>query len=162
MNLTIKGLVRAFACGFVVLFAIVTAQAQFKAGIQGTVSDSGGGLVPEAKITLTNTETGGSQEVTTSSEGFYRISGLAPGKYVLTVEKPGYKKSVMENVAIGAESVQGIDIMLETGDVTASVTVTEEISSQLETENATFPRESRRSRSNDCHRWAATLTSSRV
>jgi hypothetical protein len=136
MNKTESRLVRSFACGIIFLFAIVTAQAQFKAGIQGTVTDSGGGLVPEAKLTLTNTETGKSQDATTTAEGFYRISGLPPGKYTLTTEKAGYKKSVLESVTIGAENVQGVDVHLETGDVTATVTVTDEASAQLETENA--------------------------
>ncbi|MGH9969530.1 MAG: TonB-dependent receptor domain-containing protein, partial [Pyrinomonadaceae bacterium] len=136
MNRTLSVLIRTLTCGVFLLFAIVTTNAQFKAGIQGTVTDSTGGLIPDAKITLTNTETGKTQEVVSSQEGFYRISGLAPGKYVLTIEKAGYKKSVLENVAIGAESVQGIDVLLETGEVTASVTITEEVSSSLETENA--------------------------
>lgn len=136
MNRTLSILIRMLTCGIFLSFAIVTTNAQFKAGIQGTVSDSAGGLVPGAKITLTNTETGKAQEVTSNDDGFYRISGLAPGKYLLTIEKAGYKKGILENVAIGAESVQGIDVLLETGEVTASVTVTEEVSSQLETENA--------------------------
>lgn len=136
MNTTHSILVRTLACGLFLLLAVISTNAQFKAGIQGTVTDSTGGLVPEAKITITNTETGKTQEVTSSADGFYRISGLAPGKYVLTIEKEGHKKSVMENVAIDAESVQGIDVLLEPGEVTASVTITEEVSSQLETENA--------------------------
>ena len=129
-------LVRIVACGVFILFSVLTTQAQFKAGIQGTVTDSTGGLVPDAKITVTNTETAKTQEVTSSADGVYRISGLAPGKYVLTVEKAGHKKSVMENVVIDAESVQGIDVLLEAGEVTASVTITEEVSTQLATENA--------------------------
>jgi outer membrane receptor protein involved in Fe transport len=136
MNTTHSILVRTLACGLFVLFTVISTNAQFKAGIQGTVTDSTGGLVPDAKITITNTETGRTQEVTSSADGFYRISGLAPGKYVLTVEKAGHKKSVMENVTIDAESVQGIDVLLELGELTASVTITEEVSSQLATENA--------------------------
>lgn len=136
MTRTTFSLVRVLICGLFLLFAVGAANAQFKAGIQGTVTDSSGGLVPEAKITLTNTETGKTQETTTTPEGFYRISGLPPGKYTLTTEKPGYKKSLLESVTIGAENVQGVDILLETGDVTATVTVTAEASSQLETENA--------------------------
>ncbi|MEO7970594.1 MAG: TonB-dependent receptor [bacterium] len=136
MNRTTASLVRIVMGGLVLLFAVATAQAQFKAGIQGTISDSNGGLVPDTKITLTNTETGKSQEVTSSAEGSYRISGLAPGKYMLTAEKAGYKKSILESVTIGAENVQGLDILLEIGDVTAIVTVTQEATSQLETENA--------------------------
>ena len=128
--------VRIIVCSFVLLSAMITAQAQFKAAIQGTVSDSAGALVPDARVVLKDTETGKTQEVTTSGEGFYRIVGLAPGKYELTVEKTGYKKSLAENVTVNAENVQGIDVILEIGEVTATVTVTGEVAAQLETENA--------------------------
>ncbi len=127
---------RTSVCGLLLLFAVITASAQFKAGIQGTVTDTTGGLIPEAKITLVNTETGKAQETTTSNEGFYRLSGLAPAKYKLTVEKAGYKQKVFENVSINAEAVQGIDVQLEVGDVSATVTVTQETAQTLETENA--------------------------
>src|SRR3982075_678738 len=120
MNRTLLLFVRALICGLVLLFAITTASAQFKAGIQGTVTDTAGGLVPEAKITLVNTETGKTQETTASGEGFYRLSGLAPAKYKLTVEKTGYKTKVFDNVAVNAEAVQGIDVQLEVGDVSAT------------------------------------------
>jgi hypothetical protein len=127
---------RTAVCGLLLLFGVTTASAQFKAGIQGTVTDTAGGLVPEAKITLVNTETGKAQETTASSEGFYRLSGLAPAKYKLTVEKAGYKQKVFDNVAVNAEAVQGIDVQLEVGDVSATVTVTQETAQILETENA--------------------------
>ena len=84
---------RYFLCGLLILVPLTIANAQFKAGIQGTITDTGGGLVPDAKITLTNTETGKTQETTSSAEGFYRLSGLAPGKYKLTVEKAGYRQA---------------------------------------------------------------------
>ena len=135
MNRTMSNLVRVTTCAVFLLLFLGSANAQFKAGIQGTVTDSSGGLIPEAKITLTDTETGTAKETMSGAEGFYRILGLAPGKYLLTVEKAGYKKSVLENVSIAAESVQGVNIVLETGDVTASVTVTDEATEQLETEN---------------------------
>ena len=136
MKRTTCSLLRVLTCGLILLAATATAQAQFKAGIQGTVTDSTGALVPDAKLTLTDTETGKAQSVNSSGEGFYRISGLAPGKYTLTIEKPGYKKSVLENISIGAENIQGLNVVLETGEVTASVTVTDQSTAQLETENA--------------------------
>lgn len=136
MNRTIVCLVNVILGGVIFLAASTAVQAQFKAGIQGTVSDSSGSLVPQAKITLLDTETGKTQEVTTSDDGFYRISGLAPGKYTLTIEKAGYKKSVMENVMVGAEVVQGINVVLDAGDVTAVVTITDRDVAPLETENA--------------------------
>ena len=55
MNRTIFSLVRVITCGLFLMFAVGAANAQFKAGIQGTVTDNAGGLVPEAKVTLTNT-----------------------------------------------------------------------------------------------------------
>ncbi len=129
-------IVRVTMCGLFLLSAMITAHAQFRAGVQGTISDSAGALVPDAKVTLKDPETAKAQETTTSEEGFYRILGLAPGKYELTVEKTGYKKSLSENVTIDAENIQGIDVILEIGEVTATVTITDEVVAQLETENA--------------------------
>jgi carboxypeptidase family protein/TonB-dependent receptor-like protein len=140
MNRSLFLFVRAVICGLVLLFSVTAASAQFKAGIQGTVTDTAGALVPDAKVTLVNTETGKTQETTTSDEGFYRLSGLAPAKYKLTVEKAGYKQKVFDNLAVNAEAVQGIDVALEAGDVSATVTVTQETAQTLETENANVNR----------------------
>ena len=71
MDRTTFSFVRVIICGLFLLCTVGVVNAQFKAGIQGTVTDSGGGLVPEAKVTLTNTETGKTQETTSSGEGFY-------------------------------------------------------------------------------------------
>src|SRR5262249_123602 len=136
MNRTFLMCLRALSCALFLVFAVMTTQAQFKAGIQGTVTDSTGGLVPEAKITLTSKETAKTQETTSSSEGFYRLSSLAPGQYKLTVEKSGYKQKIFDDVTVSAETVRGLDVQLEPGDVTASVTVTSQGEAQLETENA--------------------------
>lgn len=129
-------LARMIVCGLFILSAMITAQAQFRAGIQGTISDANGALVPGARVILKDLENGKTQEVTSSEEGFYRITGLAPGRYELTVEKEGYKKSLSQNVTISAETIQGADVILEIGDITAVVTVTGEATEQLETETA--------------------------
>src|SRR4051794_10940777 len=136
MSRTIHRLARTSLCGLFVLTVMITAHAQFRAGVQGTISDSNGALVPNAKVTLKDLETGKTQETNSSGEGFYRISGLAPGKYELAVEAAGYKRSLAENVTINAEIVQGVDVILEIGEITATVTVADEATSQLETENA--------------------------
>src|SRR5215213_10721104 len=136
MSQTIYPLVRTMLCGLFLLCAMITVHAQFRAGVQGTISDSNGALVPDAKVTLKDLETGKVQETNSSNEGFYRILGLAPGKYELTVEKAGYKKSLSENVPVNAENIQGIDVILEIGEITATVTIADEVTQQLETENA--------------------------
>src|SRR4051812_7537957 len=117
MSRTIHRLARTSLCGLFLLAAMITAHAQFRAGVQGTISDSNGALVPNAKVTLKNLENGKIQETNSSGEGFYRILGLAPGKYELTVEAAGYKQSVAENVTVNAENVQGVDVILEVGDI---------------------------------------------
>ena len=66
MSRTIFTLVRITLCGLFVLCAMITANAQFRAGVQGTISDSAGALVPDAKVVLKDTETGKTQEATTN------------------------------------------------------------------------------------------------
>ncbi len=131
---------RALICGLFLLLPLVTANAQFKASIQGTVSDATGGLVPDATVTVTNKETNSKQTTTSSGEGFYRISGLPPGTYLLVVEKNGFKKQIFENVGISAETTQGLNIVLETGQVAETVTISETTAQSLGTENGEVSR----------------------
>jgi hypothetical protein len=136
MSRTISISVRPVVCVLFLFCAVITTNAQFRAGVQGTISDSNGALVPDAKVVLKDTETAKTQEVTSNEEGFYRITGLAPGRYELTVEKAGYNKSLSQNVAISAEVIQGLDVILEVGEITAVVTISQETAAELQTETA--------------------------
>lgn len=120
-----------------ILFCLTcgTAFAQFNAVIQGTVKDQKDAAVPNAKVTLTNQETGISRDSITSDQGFYRVGGLPPGKYTVTVELTGFKKSVTKDVVIEAEKTRGLDMKLDLGTVTESVTVTASPEG-IQTENA--------------------------
>jgi hypothetical protein len=129
-------LLRTLLCGIILSAFAATAAAQFRAGVQGTVTDASGSVIPEAAVTLTNKETNKAQTVVASGEGFYRFASLPPGNYQLAAEKAGYKKQVLESVTVNAEETQGVDIRMEAGEVTATVTVTDTLSPQLETENA--------------------------
>jgi hypothetical protein len=132
--------IRIVICGLFVLLSFGSASAQFRASIQGSVTDSTGALVAEATVTLTSKETGAKQTTNTSGEGFYRISGLAPGTYSLVVEKTGFKRQVFENVIVNAEETRGLDVLLETGQVAETVTITETAAQTLETENGNVSR----------------------
>ena len=136
MRQTPTQLLRAVLCALAIISFSMTARAQFRAGIQGTVTDPAGAVVPDATVTLTSSETARAVTATTSGEGFYRFDALAPGNYALTVEKAGFKKTTFESVAVGAEQVQGVDVVLTTGEVSEVVTVTETTTPALETENA--------------------------
>lgn len=107
---------------FITVFAL-SGYAQFRAGVQGTVTDATGGTVSAATVTLTSKETNQSQHTTTSDAGFYRITGLAPGLYSITVEQQGFKKRMVDDVKIDAESIKGQDIALEAGGISETVTV---------------------------------------
>jgi hypothetical protein len=113
----------------------VSANAQFKASLQGTVLDTKGGVVAGAKVTVTNLDTGIQHETTTSDQGFYRINELPPGVYNLTVEAAGFKQSVSKNIAVEAEQPRGLDVTLEVGGVQESITVSASAQG-LQTENA--------------------------
>lgn len=114
----------------------VTASAQFRAGVQGTVTDSTGAVVPAARVVLTNKETSQQQETTTSDQGFYRFSSLPPGIYSVSVESQNFKKSLVDDVRVQAEEVRGQDIILEAGAIAETVTVVAETTDlALETED---------------------------
>lgn len=128
-------LFKTLSCIVLLAGMAIVANAQFKAGVQGTVTDNAGGTVGDATVTLTNKETNQTQQTKTSAEGFYRFSGLAPGLYTVTVEKENFKKQVVENVTVNAEALQGVDVALQAGGVSETVTITAE-TVQIETEDA--------------------------
>jgi carboxypeptidase family protein/TonB-dependent receptor-like protein len=116
------------------------AWAQFKAGIQGTVADASGAVIAGAKVTLVNKETGRKSEMTASSEGLFRFSSLAPGAYKLTVEREGFKKKELENITVNAEGVASVDVVMDTGVVSETVTISSEATAAIEKENANISR----------------------
>src|SRR5216683_5800720 len=124
--------VLVFACAALLAGS---ALAQFRASIQGTVMDSNGGAIAGAKVTVTNQGTGATRETVASAEGFYRIGGLPPGLYTVTIEAAGFKKSTSNDVAVEAETPRGLDVTLEVGAVSEQVTVAA-FAEALPTENA--------------------------
>src|SRR5690349_9043084 len=112
--------------------------AQYRGVLQGTITDPSGGLVPNATVTLTSTETNTSKTATTGPSGVYSISGLAPGTYSLTVDKPGFaKKAVL--VSLTSEQTQSQNVQLELAQTAATtVTVTAAAAPVLDTATATI------------------------
>ncbi|MEP7213852.1 MAG: TonB-dependent receptor [Acidobacteriota bacterium] len=126
--------------GFLVSFLLsAAAYAQFRAGVQGTVSDNAGGTVAGATVTLTSRETNQTQTTTSGDDGYYRISGLAPGIYTMSVELQGFKKGVIDELKVDAENVKGQDVVLEAGVISETVTVQADAVA-LETENGNVQR----------------------
>jgi hypothetical protein len=140
MHRSLAGFAQAVLCAVFLLLLTASASAQFKAGIQGTVTDPSGAVIPGAKVTLTSLETGKSVNTVSSADGFYRFASLAPGRYKLEVERDGFRKKELESVVVGAEAIIGVDISLEAGSVSDTVTVSADSTPALQTENANIDR----------------------
>src|ERR1041384_4054294 len=127
------------ACVTVLLVvSAAMAQAQSNAGdLQGTVRDSNGAVVANASVTARNSATSVSRSATTNDDGFYKIVNLPPGSYEVTVEAANFKKAVVPAVTVTIGQTINQDIPLETGELTATVTVTSVASSLVETTNTT-------------------------
>jgi hypothetical protein len=103
--------------------------------IVGLVRDSSGAVVAGAKVTVTDVDRGIALRLSTNSEGEYVASPLKIGRYIVTVEKAGFKKEVAGPVQVNIQDRLGVDLKLQPGTATETVTVTGE-SSQLETETS--------------------------
>src|SRR5436309_1726136 len=85
-----------------VCFLLLTSQmhAQALSGMTGTVTDSTGAVIPDAKVTVTNNATAVTSDTVTSSAGSYSITDLIPGIYTVKIEKAGFKSSVHNSVYV--------------------------------------------------------------
>jgi hypothetical protein len=92
--------------------------------ILGTVTDATGAIVPNAKVTVTNTGTNVETRVTTSSGGDYNAPSLNPGSYKVTVEAPGFQKSVTNAFTLTVDQRVRVNVALKPGAVTETVDVT--------------------------------------
>ncbi|MFN0104163.1 MAG: carboxypeptidase regulatory-like domain-containing protein [Bryobacteraceae bacterium] len=116
--------------------SLLTLTAQdFRSTLAGTITDPASAAVSGAKVRALNTQTNAVSEVASNDSGRYSISFLIPGKYVVTVEAPGFKQFVRQNVELRISTSVGLDVRLEIGAITDKVTVTAQMS-QLETETA--------------------------
>src|SRR5947209_222827 len=123
---------------FVSLLAFTGAAAwsqAVNATLLGTISDATGGMVPNAKVTATESNTNVNRSTTTNLSGNYSFPDLAPGTYDVTVELPGFKKEVRRGVNVQVNSTARVDIQLSPGQVTESVDVQADVT-LLQTDRA--------------------------
>jgi Carboxypeptidase regulatory-like domain/TonB dependent receptor len=128
------------ALGMLVCLAVVlySAHGQYRASIQGVVTDPQGAAVSGATVTLKNLETNQTLTATTDESGIYNFNALPPSKYSLTVEKAGFKKKALDNVGVIAEQANALNIQLEVGQVTETVTVNGDSTPLIDTETASI------------------------
>ncbi len=118
------------------LFSIAVATAQTETGsIGGFVKDPSGGVVPKAKVTLTNEGTGAVQTLTTDNAGYYVAPDLPPGVYTMSAEAPGFKRLESAHNRLAPNSALSLNADLAVGATTEKVEVTA-TASVLQTDSA--------------------------
>ena len=108
------------------LFVGVHAQSSTGGNISGTIRDPQGATVPKAEVTITDEKTGAVRTVTANEDGFYSAPALPAGVYTISAGPTGFKKSVTTGVQLHVSENKTVNIDLQVGQVTETVTVTSE------------------------------------
>ncbi|HEX6649993.1 MAG TPA: carboxypeptidase-like regulatory domain-containing protein, partial [Pyrinomonadaceae bacterium] len=91
--------------------------------ISGTISDPQGASIPNATVTVTNVAQNVTTTAKTNDSGFYEVTHLIPGTYQVKIEQQGYKTTLQE-VVVKADVAANVDVHLEVGALSETVTVT--------------------------------------
>jgi|HubBroStandDraft_6_1064221.scaffolds.fasta_scaffold02964_4 hypothetical protein len=102
------------------LWAQITSTAMY-----GQITDPSGAAVPEARVSVTNTDTNLTRTMQTNAEGEFRIELLPIGNYSLEITRRGFKKVVRSGIVLEVNVPARADAVLQPGDVSETVTVTE-------------------------------------
>src|SRR6201988_2428549 len=116
--------------GLVICVAQVVVQAQTTTGaLSGTVTYPGTALVAGATVTVTGVDTGAERSAVTNSSGAFDFPALLPGKYTVSVDAKGFKKTVVRDVVVSVAQTAQLTIPLEIGleGETVTVTTTQEV-----------------------------------
>ena len=113
----------ALAVVFAVCLVSVPVWAQDTASIVGTVSDATGAVVPNATVTVENTQRGFVRVLTTNGVGAFAVAPVPLGEYTVSVEAKGFQRSVQTGITLAVGQIQRIDVKLNVGTTTQEVSV---------------------------------------
>jgi hypothetical protein len=105
------------------VFLGTVAYGQGTASIVGTVTDPSGAAVPNAKILISNTDTGIVRTTSTNTTGNYAAGGLAIGNYKVQVEVAGFKTYTTTGITLNVNDTVRTDAALQVGTAQESITV---------------------------------------
>jgi len=111
----------------VMMLAPTTVHSQSAAAtgrLEGTVTDSSGAAVSGAEIAVRNQNTGISTTITSGSEGDFTVLYLEPGTYEVSIQKSGFNKLVLKDIAVTVGTRAIIHPQLAVGRIEATITVT--------------------------------------
>lgn len=117
-------------------WVITPARAQTTTGdILGTVTDTSGGVIPGARVTVTNTGTNIARSTTSAANGDFVFNLLQPGTYKVSVTAPNYSAFAVSGIELSAGDRRRVDARLTVGATTQTVTVQAEASA-LQTDSS--------------------------
>ncbi len=122
---------------FLTLMAVPAMSQSFYGSLLSVVSDAQGGVIPGATVILINTATNERREGVSAEDGSARFLNLVPSTYRLEVELAGFQRFVREGIAVNVNTAPRIDVRLELGNLSETITVAGE-SAVLQTENASI------------------------
>ena len=97
-----------------------------RANIEGRVTDPQGAAVPGAEVIVVAQETNVKQSTTTNEQGSWTVRFLNPGSYRILVSASGFKTSERKGIVLQVADMKQVDVVLEIGQVSETVTVTAE------------------------------------
>src|SRR3954463_4902466 len=104
-----------------------SASAQAVTGtLLGNITDSSGGSVPGVTVTATEVQTSVARSTVSNEAGHYTFASLPNGKYTVSAELQGFKKVIRQNIDVEVNTTIRVDMTLEVGAMTESVTVAAE------------------------------------
>src|SRR5215470_14542413 len=98
----------------------------YQGGLRGAARDSSGAVVVGCELSLINEETNTARAALTNSEGEYAFTNVLPGVYTLVATRSGYKKYERKNIRIGTQEFITLDVRLDVGQTTESITISGE------------------------------------
>ncbi|MBS1877344.1 MAG: TonB-dependent receptor [Acidobacteria bacterium] len=117
-----KTLYAVFA-GALCIFSQIASAQTITASITGTVSDPSGAVVPNVKVTATNTSTNQAYNANSNESGVYNLLFLPVGNYNVSAEIQGFKRTVLGPFGLQVNQIARVDVKLEVGDTTQSVEI---------------------------------------
>jgi hypothetical protein len=96
------------------------------ATLVGTITDSSGGVIVNAKVTVTEANTGTIRSMNANESGNYTFPNLPPGNYTVSAELAGFKKVTRPRVDVLVDTTTRVDLVLQPGQVNETIEVTAE------------------------------------
>lgn len=125
---------RCFAVPVCLIVLWVCAHAQTPTGqVSGTVFDESGALIPNAGITVANTETGLTRQLKSDTVGVFSAAALPPGRYEVRAKAEGFR-ALVRDATVAAGTTTTVDLHMQVGQPTETVTV-ESATSQISYES---------------------------